>query len=107
MTQTAFNEMINVEIPEPEGIASCDLAAAAGYVGVCMEDDDRPLESMVDIMRKYPELVAAHAQVHAINRLELTYRMLKIEELRLLESIAVSLEKIAGAAESAKGKSNE
>lgn len=89
---------------DPELMANCDLAAAAGYVGVSMEGDDRPLESMEDILRKYPELVAAHAQVHAISRLEHNSRMLKIEELRLLGSIADSLKTIASAAKSAKRK---
>lgn len=96
---------------DPADIAANDLESAAEWVFVMLDEEvlerTTSLNDQINTMRKYPELVAAHAQAHAINRLELTYRTLKIEELRLLGSIADSLEKIASATESAKGKHNE
>lgn len=96
---------------DPWDAAGDDLEAAAEWVFVMLDEDalERTTShnDKTNTMRKYPELVAAHAKAHAINRLELTHRTLKIEELRLLGSIADSLERIASAAESAKGKRDE
>ncbi|NBQ68917.1 MAG: hypothetical protein EBU46_08830 [Nitrosomonadaceae bacterium] len=82
---------------DPVDIADNDLGAAAEWVFVALqkEDDERiaTYSDKIEAMRKRPKLVAAHILAHAINRLELTYRTLKIEELRLLERIADSLEK--------------
>ena len=65
---------------DPVDMAGNDLQAAAEYLSVMLEDEKHPQLSPLDVMRKHPELVAAHA----INRFEHTYRTLKIEELRLL-----------------------
>lgn len=96
---------------DPVDIASNDLESAAEWVFVMLDEEalerTTSLNDKISTMRKYPELVAAHVKAHAINRLELTHRTLKIEELRLLGSIADSLERIARAAESEKGKRNE
>lgn len=92
---------------DPVDIADNDVNAAAQWVAIMFEDENHPQLSKTDTMREHPELVAGHARAHAINRFEHTYRTLKIEELRLLKSIAASLESIASAAESSKGKSNE
>ena len=89
---------------DPWDAAGDDLEAAAEWVFVMLDEEvlERTTSSddKTNTMRKYPELVAAHAKAHAINRLEHTYRTLKIEELRLLE-------RIASAAESEKGKRDE
>lgn len=86
---------------DPWDIASEDLKAAAEWVFVSLqkEGDERlaTYSDMIEAMQKHPELVAAHALAHEISRFEVTYRTLKVEELRLLKSIAGSL----------KGKGNE
>lgn len=96
---------------DPADIAANDLESAAEWFFVMLDEEalerTTSFNDQINAMRKHPELVAAHALAHAINRFEHTYRTLKIEELRLLGSIADSLEKIASAAESAKGKHNE
>ncbi|MBV6448921.1 hypothetical protein [Nitrosomonas sp.] len=96
---------------DPAEIADIDLECAAEWGFVMLDEETlertASLNDKINTMRKRPELVAAHAKAHAINRLEHTYRTLKIEELRLLGSIADSLERIASAAESAKGKRDE
>ncbi|MBX9916897.1 MAG: hypothetical protein E6Q59_10880 [Nitrosomonas sp.] len=96
---------------DPDEIAGNDLEAAAELVFVALqkEGDERiaTYSDKIEAMQNHPELVAAHTLAHAINRLELTHRTVKIEELRLLGSIADSLERIASTAESAKGKRNE
>lgn len=92
---------------DPAGIADNDLEVAAQWISVMLEDEKHPQLSVFDTMRKHPELVAAHAKVQAINRLECTYRGLKVEELRLSGNIAASLESIARAAAQPKGKNNE
>lgn len=96
---------------DPADIADNDLEAAAEWIFVMLGEEvlerTTSLNDKLNAMRKHPRLVAAHALAHGISRFELTYRTLKVEELRLLESIADSLKTIASAAESAKGKSNE
>ena len=72
---------------DPVEIADSDLLAAADFLAVMLEDEKHPLLSSTDIMRKHPELVASHALAHGISRIEVTYRILKVEELRLLKSI--------------------
>ncbi len=89
---------------EPVNMADNDLQVAAEFLAVVLEDEKHSQLSSTDIMRKHPELVAAHTLAHAINRLELTHCTVKIEELRLLESIADSLKAIAS---TSKGKINE
>lgn len=101
MARQAFND-------DPADIADHDLEGAADWVFVTL--DEKVFErttshnDMKNTMRKYPQLVAAHAIAHAISRLELSYRTLKIEELRLLGSISDYLKAIASAS---KGGSNE
>ena len=96
---------------DPADIAANDLEGAAEWIFVMLDEESLErttgLNDKTNTMRKYPELVAAHALAHGISRFECTYRTLKVEELRLLGSIADSLKTIASAAESAKGKSNE
>lgn len=93
---------------DPADIAGNDLESAAEWVFVMLNEEvlerTTSLNDKIKTMRKHPELVAAHTLAHAINRLELTHRTVKIEELRLLESIANSLKAIASAS---KGESNE
>jgi len=69
---------------DPVDVAVNDWEVAAEYLSEMLEDEKHPRLSTFDVMRKHPELVGAHANTHAINRLEHTYRTLKIEELRLL-----------------------
>lgn len=89
---------------DPWDAAGDDLEAAAEWVFVRLDEEvlERTTSpnDKTNTMRKYPELVTAHAKAHAINRLELTYRTLKIEELRLLGRIASTVE-------SEKGKRDE
>jgi hypothetical protein len=96
---------------DPADIADNDLEGAAEWIFVMLDEESlertTTLNDKINTMRKYPELVAAHALAHGISRFELTYRTLKVEELRLLESIADSLKAIANAAESSKGKNDE
>ncbi|MEI2767448.1 MAG: hypothetical protein V9E86_02860 [Nitrosomonas sp.] len=98
---------------DPIDIANSDLEEAAEWIFVMLDEEvlerTTSLNDKINTMRKRPELVAAHAQAQAqaINRLECTYRTLKIEELRLQESIANSLELIAGTAVTSKGKRDE
>lgn len=86
---------------DPEDIAMKDIESAAErmFVALQKEGDERlaTYSDMMEAMQKHPELVAAHALAHGISRIEVTYRILKVEELRLLKSIADSL----------KGKGNE
>lgn len=93
---------------DPADIAANDLESAAEWVFVMLDEEalerTTSLNDKINTMRKRPELVAAHAKAHAINRLELTHSTFKIEELRLLESIVDSLKAIASAS---KGKSDE
>ena len=96
---------------DPWDIAGNDIEVAAEWIFLMLDEQalDRTstLEDKLHAMRKHPELVYAHATAHAINRIEHTYRTMKIEELRLKESIAISLERIASAMESTKGKRDE
>lgn len=96
---------------DPDDIAGIDLESAAEWIFVMLDEESlertTSFNDKIDTMRKHPGLVVAHALAHGISRFEHTYRTLKIEELRLLGSIADSLEKIAGAAESSKGKNDE
>ena len=70
--------------------------------------DGGPELSTTDTLRDHPQLVGSHALVCAINEFEITYRTLKIEELRNLKNISNSLERLASAVEFvAKGKHYE
>ncbi len=92
---------------DPDEVTANDLISAAQSVTVMLEDKRYPQLSVGDTLRKHPELVSAHVISYALNRLESSVRTLKIEELRLLESIENSLESIAGAAASSEHKSDE
>mgnify|MGYP001558100538 FL=1 len=92
---------------DPDEATTSDLTSAAQYVSVMLEGDGHPQQSIDDTLRKHPGLVGAYAISCGQNRLESSVRTLKIEELRLLENIANSLESIARAAASPEGKSDE
>lgn len=96
---------------DPTDVADTILQDGADWIYVMLEgngESDRTnYDGMQHAMRKYPELVKTHAIANAVSRFEHTYRILKIEELRLLEGIANSLKSIASAAASSEDKSDE
>lgn len=96
---------------DPWDIAGEDIKAAAEWIFVMLDEKSlertSTLEDELNAMRNHPELVAAHTLAHTINRFEHTYRILKVEELRLLRSITDSLKVIASTAASSKGEGNE
>lgn len=73
---------------DPEMKACEDIYDAAETVFVALQKEGEERfatgRDKIEAMKNHPELVAAHAIAHAVNRFELSYRTLKIEELRLL-----------------------
>lgn len=84
---------------DPENEGWQDLENAAEYVSVMLQKEGEErfatYSDKVGAMQNHPVLVAAHAIVTALNRHKSSCCRLKIEELRLQESIANSLELIA------------
>lgn len=83
----------------PEKIADDILEQSADWVYVMVGDDAdckrSKEEGVLCALQNHPELVGAHAVVSAISRLEITYQLLGVEQLRLLDRIEKSLSLIA------------
>lgn len=96
---------------DAEDEAGQDFENAAEYVSVMLQKEGEErfatYSDKADAMRNHPILVAVCAILTALNRHDSRGRRLKIEELRLQESIANSLELIAGTAVTSKGKRDE
>lgn len=97
-----------VQKADPEEKALEDIDNASDMIFLDLQEKDGKSTSSdsdkIETKKNHPQLVAAHAITCAINRRNDAYCTLKIEELRLLKSVDNSLERIADAMESAKGK---